>query len=548
MAWPRASIVAGTLGLLALVASVPARGQPPMAFIGVALDKDSRLADRKLADYLFQKTGRRFSLEDLEYERVVDRLVNWRREDGHFVARATPYVYVAAEMLGAQLDLLATYTSAATGGTIYHSYFVVGRQHFSSQPTLYDLERFLAGRTTPARFVYHNQFSTSSYFLPSLYFRSRKIFNMPEATESLVAISAVRVPEASSSALVEMVARGEADLAAVWDDTKARFDRVSPPNPAGRRVYFIQLPTALPNDLLVCSSGLDPETKNRLRDAVEAMTPTQIATGDFRSWTGITAATDTRLALADLRWLARERPYPATVDIRVAPGSDGGRAAVLAEAARQAVRLAGTEFVLHDADFHEHIDFVWTVEPIHDGAGSLRSAIPGSDVPEQVFRISFHDHEDLTKRLVSIITSRLHRIRYVWPYSSTRPLVVRDLALPLQPGSAVKMQRILWIDPERNKFRGGPVLDARVRAAGFYRYELEHADSGQGGEGGLQLDAMSNASYRVILLRTTEERLLFRLLTIALVALAVLAGAAASWDLFRSRRAVAMVGLPVEDR
>lgn len=526
------------IAALATLSSVrPATAQPPLAFIGVALDRETRQADSKLVEYLTRQAEVRFAPEDLEYERVVDRLVSWRREDGFFVARATPYVYVAAEMLGAELDVLATYTSAATSDTVYSSYFVVNRANFAAPPTLFEVERFLRERKSRPRFVYHNPFSTSSYFLPSLFFRAHKIFNMPESTESLVAISAERTADGSSAKLVEMVARGEADLAAVWDATRSRFERDEAYRQPGRNVYFVQLPTRLPNDLLIASASLDRATKDRLRSALRAMKPDQIDIADFQSWTVMSDATEARLALGDLRWLARERAYPVTVEIRMAEGAEG-RADVrgLVEAARQAVRLSGTELVVFDRDFHEHIDVAWTLEPIHDGALVLRSAIPGSDVEDQVQRLSFHDVEDLSKRLVTIITSRMHRIRYVWPYSRTSPIVIRDMALWLPAGSVVKAQRITWLDPERNRFRAGSLFDARIKASGFYRYELDPADFNKAGENPLGFDAMSNTAYRVILVRPSEERTLFRVLTAVLLALLAVAAAGGVWDFVRARR------------
>ena len=45
-----------------------------------------------------------------------------------YLARITPLAYVAAEMLGAKLNILAVYQSAATNDTTYHSYFVVNKR------------------------------------------------------------------------------------------------------------------------------------------------------------------------------------------------------------------------------------------------------------------------------------------------------------------------------------------------------------------------------------------------------------------------------------
>ncbi len=530
--WPR--LIAAIV--LAILVTLPLAAQERLSFIGVALDQPTRDADRKLQDYLYRTAGVAFAPEDLEYARVIDRLRNWRPEEGPFLARTTPFVYVAAEMLGAELELLATYVSETTGRRVYHSYLVVRRADFPEPPSLDEVVRFLAAgpRGERPRFVYHSEFSTSSFFLPSLYLKANGVYHMEESAGSLIAIDSRRIDESSSSRLVEQVARGDADLAAVWDGTLGKFadpesDRW---REVGRHVHFVRLPTALPNDLLVCSATLDDDVKARLRDAVGIMGEREIGVGDFRTWHHVREAADARAALAELRWLARQRPAPITVEARLAdsrtvegrPGSDRPPS-LLAEAARQAVRLSGSELVVYDEDFHEHIDFVWTLEPIHDGAVVLRSSIPGAEVADQVFRLSYADTENLVRRLVDVVRSRLHRIRYAWPYSGSPLIVIRDLADPVADGDTVKVQRIRWIDPERNHFRAGALFDATVRNPGFYRYELEPDDPLAVGEPAA--DALSNVSYRVLLLRQPRERLFFRVLTVALVVLLVLAAAAA---------------------
>jgi ABC-type phosphate/phosphonate transport system substrate-binding protein len=539
-AQPPLSGLAGPGSLLLLVAAVCATlgihvaAQERLAFIGVAYDANTRDADRRLLEYLTQKGGASFAPEQLEYERVIDRIVNWNRRDGFFVARMTPYAYVAAEMLGAEVEPLAAYVSASTRRTTYHSYFVVARRDFPAQPALTDLVRFMRERRPRARFVYHSQFSTSSYFLPLLFFRSYNIFNMPESTESLTSISSERRQDANSSKLVELVARGDADIAAVWDDTKSRYEAHN--DPIGRGVYFIQLPTTIPNDLLVTSAALDGARKAQLSAAIRSMRDDEIAVGDFQTWRTFAESADARKALGDLRWLARERQAPVTVEIAVKGDGQSQQSAVLLEAARQAVRLAGTEFVRFDEDFHAHIDFRWTLERVHDGAARLVSTIPGSDVDPQTFRISFDGTEDLTRRIVSIVQSRMHRIRYVWPFSSGTPIVIRDTALALPANARVRVQKVTWIDPDRNRFVGGPVFSARINGSSYYRYELNPEDFVRLAGGQLSADPMSNSTWRVILLRPDEERLLFRVLTAAMVLLFAFAAIAALWESARSRR------------
>ena len=152
-----------------------------IAFVTVALDDETRAADKALRDYLHDKTQLQFDPMEMEYAAAIQRLAGWKRGSQPYLARMTPYAYVAAEMLGASFEILGTYNSKATGVTTYHSYFVVNRKNFSRpNPGLGDLLAFL--RSRPARFVYHDRFSTSSYFLPALYFRSQRIFATSEAS------------------------------------------------------------------------------------------------------------------------------------------------------------------------------------------------------------------------------------------------------------------------------------------------------------------------------------------------------------------------------
>lgn len=517
--------------LSALAAPLPGRmpavhAQSTITFLEVALDEDTRRADEKLRRYLGLHTGSAFVAErPLEYGAAVNRLAGWRPERGYFLARTTPYAFVAAEMLGAQMDGLATYVSAATGGTTYHAYFVVSRDRFPFRPDLPAVVEYLRELGRPATFVYHSKFSTSSYFVPALFFRSNGIYNMPESSQYHTAIH-TREYGSSSADLVRAVAEGRFDLAAVWDGTRTRFlDTDSLFARYGSRVHFIQLPTPLPNDLLVVSAGMDSVTRGRIEAAIAAMPSEEIGEGDFLTWQNINTAPSAREALANLRWLARERPPSVTIDVRLA---DRGAAVPdrLMEAARQAVRLSSTEFVNYDDDFHAHRDYLWTIELVRDGMISLTSRIVGSDVEDQVFRLSFSDEEDLTHRLNTIIHSRLHRVRYVWPYRPERPTVVRDVGFSLPPGSAVRVRRVHWLHAQRNHFQEDAEFDARVAHADFFKLELEPNFIAPA-EAGFGFDPMSNISYRVILIRPTTEPAVFRVLTVAFVLLLVLAAAAA---------------------
>jgi ABC-type phosphate/phosphonate transport system substrate-binding protein len=519
--------------LLCTLALVPVLGRATMlqaqgtiTFLEVSLDEETRRADEKLRRYLSQETGAAFVPErPLEYGAVVNRLASWPSDKGYFVARTTPYAFVAAEMLGAQIDGMATYVSSATGGVTYHAYFVVNRESFDRRPELAGIVDHLRGLGRPATFIYHSKFSTSSYFLPALFFRSHGIYNMPGATQYHTAIHS-REFGTSSADLVRAVADGRFDLAAVWDGTKARFEEVDSLRVRyGSKVHFIQLPTRVPNDLLIVSANMDSITRGRIQAAIRGMGADQIAEGDFQTWQDINTAPDAREALANLRWLARERPAAVTVDVRRA--DHGPRISDhLLDAARQAVRLSSTEFVNYDDDFHAHRDYVWTIEHVRDGTLALGSRISGSDVEDQRFRISFNDGEDLTRRIGSLIHSRMHRVRYVWPYRLERPTIVRDVGFSLPAGSPVHVRRVQWLDAQRNYFQQDAEFVARIDHADFFKLELEPNFIAPA-EAGFGFDPMSNISYRVILIRPSEEATLFRVLTGAFVLLLLAAAVAA---------------------
>ncbi len=512
--------------LTVLLGFLPLTAQERLTFLGVALDLETRNADRKLLDHLARTAGLQYAQEDLEYEAVLKQLSLARSGGPLLLARATPYVCVAAELLGADIEVLGTYVSSATRKTTYRSHFVVSKKAFPVAPDLPTLYAHLRARR--ARFIYHSPFSTSSFFLPSLYFRAEKLFHMPENTESLSALDCVRIEGNSSSRLVEMVAGGEADVAAVWDGTRTKALTQS----HGGAVHFVPMPTELPNDLLVCSRHLDPKVKDALKASLRAMAPDHISTGDFLTWRVFEEQTEARKALADLRWQARQRTTPVTVEVRMAKGTEGTPGTPrLLEAARQAVRLAATELVPFDPDYHEHVDYTWTLRPMHDGALEMSSQVPGFDMPPQIFRISYRAAEDLTQRLIALVHGRLHRIRTVWPYSSRPPLVIRDTAFTVPVGAQVKVHRVTWLDPERDKFRAGPVFKVRVAQSDYFRYELDLEDIKAGSPGTYDLNPLGNESFRVLLCNPAQERPLFRWLTLALVGLLAGAAGVALWAL-----------------
>lgn len=512
----------------------------PVTFIGVDSGDDNSRADEKLIDYLRGKVSQTISRNLYDYETVVDKLSNWDRADGAFLARTTPYVYVAAEMLGADVEILATYQSEATRSTTYYSYFVVNRQDFSEQPGLDDVMRFLRDKPGERpRFIYHSKFSTSSYFLPSLYFRRHKVFNMERSAGSLTAIDSRQIDADSSSELVRQVARGEADLAAVWDGTMKKFKEGGAEyETVGRHVYFVKVDTALPNDLLVCSGFLAPEVRSQIRQAIGAMEgdeASQIRTGDFLWWKDWLGAVEAREALASLRWSAAGADTPVTVEISPA---EGGRPVPepYLEAARQAVRLSSTEFVVFDPDFHHHTDFIWTLETIHDGTLRLTSKIKGladKDLRQEHW-ISFADEDELTSRISSFIQTRMHRIRYLWPYDD-RPTLIRDFGFSVPPGTPATAQRVTWLNPERNQLTEGRYFESRIASSDFNKLTLDGASFKNAD---FHADPMSNVAMRVILTRPLYESPFLRLLTYLFVSLLVAAAAAVVFDARRGRKRV----------
>ncbi|HOD33112.1 MAG TPA: hypothetical protein PKO12_06520, partial [Holophaga sp.] len=79
---------------LAFLFAFAARAEDRLAFVGVALDLETRQADRRLQEFLVTKAGVSFAPEELEYEEVIKRLSNSKAGDAPFLARATPYVLV----------------------------------------------------------------------------------------------------------------------------------------------------------------------------------------------------------------------------------------------------------------------------------------------------------------------------------------------------------------------------------------------------------------------------------------------------------------------
>ena len=286
---------------LTIALAGPAEAARHISFFEVARD-DSEFADEVLRRYLEAKIDDiRFTRERFTYERVIESLARADEADQPFLARTTPYVFVVARTLGADLEILATYHGRAKDGTTYRSFFVVNRERLpgTGPITREELASWLRRRASdrdPARFVYHSKFSTSSYFVPSLFFRKLGIYAVPEPTGGPNEILSEKA-RGGSTDLVKLVAEGKADLAAVWNGTKAKFESGGEYSEIGREVAFIELATVIPNDLLVVPAGLDRGLKEKLRSAIAEMTEESLASfvtarereegkslGDFRYW------------------------------------------------------------------------------------------------------------------------------------------------------------------------------------------------------------------------------------------------------------------------
>lgn len=510
----------------------PAKADTPRALLAVPLKAQWRDADELLTRHLGAALGIELRHDDGfgEYRDLIERVLT---EDKPYIARMTPYAFVAAQMLGARLEVLGTYESAATHATTYRSYFVVNTRRFESFPaTLEGIYEFLKSRSPnePARFVYHSRFSTSSYLLPALWFRAHRIFSTQHLNDAVVRIDVEQSRSGEDS--VARVAADEAQIAAVSDDAKQDNGN----NPA---VLFIPLPLALPNDLLVAPAWLSEPSKAAVRAAIERSP--EIGIGDFKRWRSIDRAREALDALNQLNRVARAAPAPVVVRVIVdGAGQDtqlAERLTQIREEVRQAIRLAGTELVVEEPKFHQYADVIWTVHWIHDGAVLLESDIQArkdvGDRLKQQFHLSFTPAEgDLTRRVVSLIHSRMHRIRYVWPYDERAPTVIRDVDFSLPKGDQVYAQRVTWRDPDRNAFVPSEWVDTRVTSVDPAKFVLDRRDFIRTDADAIDYqNPLSDVAYRVILERPSNESRQSKLLAATFVGLFLLAGIGAGVDL-----------------
>jgi hypothetical protein len=541
-------MMVGRFAVVVVAASVvvgPARihgadGQTaPARFVTVDQGTDELKADEALAQSLgSQLIG---NPDQQSYEEVIATLLADERTGG-VVARVTPYAFVVAEMRGAKVELLATCVSRSTGKTITNAFIVVPHASFPG-PTPPTLEQVFAHLKTlsdaerPARFIYHNKYSTSSYFLPSLLFRTRRVFGH-DATSNPAGVTMIAVERnesPSSSDLIKAVATQAADretIASVWTGPKAGF--------TGNGVHFVPIPDDLPCDLLVATRKADSRTKDAIRAGLQQESVGRAAPGsDVATWVPWSSAEaeGARRALSDLRRQAGSSTLPVVVDVQADRSSHVNDE--LLDAARAAIRLAGTELVDRRQyfDYYKKSDLRWELASTHDGAVRLtvryeNFRLDDAEVTQQ-FDVSFEKPADLTRRLVSLVHSRLHRIRSVWLYNDAVPTVLRDVDFDI--AQRVPFQEIQWYEPQRNDYRLEKSRVARVEKDGAFEIQLAAAGEfpRRPDNTSLNFEPMRRQAFRVLLMRVTPERTLFQALTVAFVALLTLGAAALLWDAWR---------------
>jgi ABC-type phosphate/phosphonate transport system substrate-binding protein len=529
---PAVAALAIGAGLICQQPGETAQPSLPRALLGVPLSPEYRDADRALAKQLGQALQIEIKHDDkfITYADLIERVTT---TTDRYLVRMTPYAFVAAEMLGARLEVLATYESVATGTTTYQSYFVVNAKKFQGfQANSDGIHDYLRKLPKPARFVYHDKFSTSSYLLPALWFRSHQIFATEQPANSVLRVEA---PSSSSSESVEKVAADQADLAAVWDGTKSKFQE-------NLAVQFVPFSLTLPNDLLVASMSLDEATKAAIRKAIDGSH--EIAIGDFKRWRNIDDAREALKALNELKRVAKKPPAPVVVRVNadLANHSEDVRERLLTltDDARQAIRLASTEFVLEDPKSHDAADVIWTVKWVHDGAIRLGSEMQVSsrDLKErlkQEFHVSFTPTEgDLTTRIVSLIHSRMHRVRYLWPYQERAPTVIRDVDFAISMGEKVHVQRLTWRDPDRNDYVPAEAFDTVPVAISAATFAFDKSDFVRTSTGTVDFqNPMSDVAYKVVLERRPHESTISKIFAGSFIALFLLTGAGAAFDLRR---------------
>ena len=531
---------------LALVWSVVFPGtavsqqRTPIQFLSVAPDTDTKLADQKLLDYLRHKVPVTFEKQEMGYESSIQTLVGWDPEkQGPLLARVTPYAFVVAEMLGANMEIVGTYLNKNANSVTGDSYFVVHKDFgYEKTDAVEDFARHLANpetqtndfieilkqRETPARFVYHSKFSTSSHFIPSLYFKKRGIFSLftqPKGKQKFITIHSL-APDGitSSSELIPIIKGRQADFAAVRGSVKSKFE-------TDADLKFIKLPYSTPNDLLVMVkpfNKLIKQIKDQILETIRKMEAADIDEGDILKWEDFNASPKARKLLANLRYLAKTTPHPVVINIRKSQKENSGIDEKHLEAARQAVRFSGTEMVLFDEDYHSAFDILWTLETRHDQSILLTSTIMDSGLTQE-FSVSYRigDMENLASRVSWVIDNKMHRIRYIWPFDDETARVLRDVDFQIPVGQQLKVQKITWSDFNTNEYTVDTPFNVEVKQSDFHSFQLKGKGFPQKEDGKYGFEPLGNVAYRVFLERTSNAGDTYKITTKILIGLLGLA-------------------------
>ena len=196
--------------------------------------------------------------------------------------------------------------------------------------------------------------------------------------------------------------------------------------------------------------------------------------------------------------------------------------------------------MLEDPKFHSAADVIWTVKWVHEGAIRLASEMQMSK-PElterlkQEFHVSFTPTEgDLTTRIVSLIHSRMHRVRYLWPYQERAPTVIRDVDFAISKGEKVHVQRLNWRDPDRNDYVPAETFDTEPISISAATFAFDKSDFVRTSTGTVDFqNPMSDVAYKVVLERRSHESTISKVLAGSFIALFLLTGAGAAFDLRR---------------
>lgn len=254
--------------------------------------------------------------------------------------------------------------------------------------------------------------------------------------------------------------------------------------------------------------------------------------GDFNKWIDFQQSAEARKALASLRWLAKVPPPLVTVKIR-RDHNDKGIEEKHIEAAKQALRLSGTELILFDEDYHKTFDTLWSLKMTHEDAIVITSEFISAGI-KQEFPISFkkNDMISLTAKIGHIISDRMDRIRYIWPFDDETPRVLRDVDFTIPDNTVITAQKITWVDFNRNEYIIDTPFDVNVVKSDFNSFQLE-GDGFPIKKAGnkYDFDPMSNITYRVFLKRVTSDRLVLQVFTVGLIVLFSFAALYAMADL-----------------